>query len=122
MNGAAVMAIVVAIILGVLALAFVLYPLYRREPAVPQPATEQDTPARGERGEKEQAARTALQEVELDYQLGNISDDDYQSLREHYMQRALQALKLRYEREQELDQEIEEQLRKLREQAHETTE
>jgi hypothetical protein len=38
------------------------------------------------------------------------------------MQRALQALKSRYEREQELDQEIEEQLRKLKEQAHETTE
>lgn len=116
------MAIVVAIILGVLALAFVLYPLYRREPATPQPTTEQDIPAHVGRGEKEQAARAALQEVELDYQLGNISDDDYQSLREHYMQRALQALKLRYEREQELDQEIEEQLRQLREQAHETTE
>jgi hypothetical protein len=122
MNGAAVMAIVVAIILGVLALAFVLYPLYRRDPDTPQPTTEQDKPVNIERGEKEQSARAALQEVELDYQLGNISDNDYQSLREHYMQRALQALKERYEREQELDQEIEEQLRKLREQAHETTE
>jgi hypothetical protein len=123
MNGASVMAIVVAIILGVLALGFVLYPLYHREPdnEIP-PASEQGSSVLVERGEKEQAARTALQEVELDYQLGNISDDDYQSLREQYMQRALQALKLRYEREQELDQEIEEQLKRLREQAHETTE
>lgn len=116
------MAIVVAIILGVSALAFVLYPLYRRQPDAPQPTTEQDTSAPIERSEKEQSARAALQEVELDYQLGNISDSDYQSLREHYMQRALLALKSRYEREQELDQEIEEQLKKLREQAHETTE
>jgi hypothetical protein len=116
------MAIVVAIILGVLALAFVLYPLYRREPDAPQPTTEQNASAPIERSEKEQSARAALQEVELDYQLGNISDNDYQSLREHYMQRALQALKSRYEREQELDQEIEEQLRTLKEQAHETTE
>jgi hypothetical protein len=122
MNGAAVMAIVVAIILGVLALAFVLYPLYRREPDAPPSTTEQEAPVNIERKEKEQSARAALQEVELDYQLGNISDSDYQSLREHYMQRALQALKERYEREQELDQEIEEQLRKLRERAHETTE
>ena len=64
--------------------------------------------------EQEQQARAALQEVELDYQLGNIAEPDYRSLRERYMRKALVALKARYE--QELDAEIEEQLRKLKEQ------
>ena len=65
--------------------------------------------------EREQAARAALHEVELDYQLGNIADADYGALRERYMRRALAALKSRYEREQELDEVIEEELRRLKE-------
>jgi ribosome-binding ATPase YchF (GTP1/OBG family) len=121
------MAIVVAIMLGGLALAFVLYPLYRRRPE----ELRSDNGRRAAREEdvintmdteKEQTARTSLQEVEFDYQLGNISDNDYQELRERYMQRALRALRSRYEREQAIDQEIEEQLRRLKEQeeAHDT--
>ena len=115
-------AIVVAIILGVAALAFVLYPLYRHMPALSQDVPDADTSEQTKGEEKEQTARSALQEVELDYQLGNISEDDYGSLRERYMQHALAALKSRYEREQELDQEIEEQLRRLREKANGTPE
>ena len=65
--------------------------------------------------EGEQAARTALYEIELDYQLGNISESDYRKLRERYLQRALVALKSRYDREQELDDVIEVQLRKMKE-------
>ncbi len=107
------MSIAVAIALGLLLLAFVLYPLLRRtSPDVSvttTPAEEKAVPR-----EQEQTARTALQEVELDYQLGNISDSDYRALRERYMQRALVAMKSRYEHEQEIDEEIEEQLRKMR--------
>ena len=113
------MAIVVAMLLGVLALAFVLYPLYRRKPADSLQESAQAKKATEEaeqRGEKEQDARTALQEVELDYQLGNIAEVDYRALRERYMQRALVALKSRYEREQEIDEEIEEQLLRMKEQ------
>ena len=32
--------------------------------------------------ESEQAARSALHEIELDYQLGNISENDYRTQRE----------------------------------------
>jgi hypothetical protein len=111
------MAIVVAIALGIVSLAFVLYPLYRRRPTeVQEQAVQAGT---GEAttilNEREQSARTALQEVELDYQLGNISETDYGSLRERYMRRALAALKSRYDREQEIDAEIEEQLRSMKE-------
>ena|SRR5437660_2191137 len=107
------MSIVVAIALGLLSLAFVLYPLLHRTSGnvslTTTPAEENTAPQEGE-----QTARTALQEVELDYQLGNISDSDYRALRERYLRRALVAMKSRYEHEQEIDEEIEEQLRKMR--------
>ena len=56
-----------------------------------------------------------MHEVELDYQLGNITEADYRLLRERYMRRALRELKSRYDREQELDEVIEEQLRRMKE-------
>jgi len=113
------MSIFVAILLGALALAFVLYPLYSGIKAkvrhidpgavpMPQPSDVQLT-------DREQAARNALQEVEFDFQLGNLAEDEYRTLRERYMRRALSALKSRYDREQEIDELIEEQVRKLRE-------
>ncbi|GCE25892.1 hypothetical protein KDA_13760 [Dictyobacter alpinus] len=111
------MALLIAVVLGLLALAFVLYPLYRR-PAQNKPAngeTNEPMVESSELAESEQLARSAIQEVELDYQLGNIEEPDYRSLRERYMRRALTALKSRYEREQEIDTEIEEQLQKLKE-------
>jgi hypothetical protein len=120
------MALIIAGILGVGALAFVLYPLFRHAPveeraeagqkldvaAVPVHASLEPNV---QLAEQEQSARNALQEVEFDYQLGNIEQPDYQVLRERYMQRALVALKSRYEHEQALDDEIEMQLRKLKE-------
>ena len=57
-----------------------------------------------------------LQEIELDYQLGNITEADYHTLREKYLHRTLVALKSRYDREQELDTMIEERLRAMKEQ------
>jgi hypothetical protein len=132
-----VLSLLFALVLGISALAFVLYPFYRRTSAKPEkqknialfPWIEERTPetANGhgngagsaERSavasEGEQAARTALYEIELDYQLGNISESDYRKLRERYLQRALVALKSRYDREQELDDVIEVQLQKMKE-------
>src|SRR5437868_14663074 len=105
--------ILVAIGQGLLTLAFVLYPLYQRRPSSQQAVTTENGAVLPT--EREQAARAALHEVELDYQLGNIADTDYDTLRERYMRRALTALKSRYEREQELDEVIEEELRRLKE-------
>ena len=136
-----VLPILIAIVLGILALAFVLYPLYKRAP-VPRGGVGQTQTGQGDQGEvlplswankrtnpvdshesqaestladREQAARTALQEIELDYQLGNIAESDYRTLRERYVRRALVALKSRYDREQELDEMIETKLQKLKE-------
>lgn len=134
-------ALLLACGLSLLALAYVLYPLYRGRIAKPAPATplpvkamlSQAQPA----SDSEQAARLSLQEVELDYQLGNIAEADYRSLRERYIRRAIVAMKSRYdnaptgnevpENEQaiqdtqngqvmDVDLLIEEQLRKMREQ------
>jgi len=136
-----VLPLLLAVVLGVCALAFVLYPFYRRAPANSEQQSEIAlfpwTGKEGEEGEgggggrelanghrieqaaplseSEQAARSALHEIELDYQLGNISEGDYRTLRERYLQRALVALKSRYDREQALDDEIETQLQKMKE-------
>ncbi len=110
--------IMISLALGVLALAFVLYPLFRSR-LVEAPRSETQTSpverTSPKEREREQAARSALQEVELDFQLGNIAETDYRALRERYMRRALLSLKSRYEHEQALDDEIEEQLRKMKE-------
>jgi len=103
----------VAALLGLAALVFVLYPLYRR------PATQAQTPKPEVQAlsEREQNARQALQEVEFDFQLGNLDEKEYRSLRTRYMNRALVEIKNRHQRETELDEEIEAELRKLKETA-----
>lgn len=116
------MAILVALGLGLLALAFVLYPIYHRsgEKTPVVLGSNGSTHTTHTIAEQEQAARNALQEVELDYQLDNISEEDYNHLRERYVRRAAVALKTRFEqeraRERELDVAIEAQLNKLKEQ------
>ena len=104
-----------ALLLGSFALAFVLYPFYRRKPFETTQATRLNI-SMNSQADREQSARSALQEVELDYQLGNLGETDYRSLRTRYMRRASLAMKSRQEREQELDAVIEEKLRLLKEQ------
>ncbi|HEU4781861.1 MAG TPA: hypothetical protein VFS83_00835 [Ktedonobacterales bacterium] len=105
------MPLLIAVLLGLSGLIVVIYPLLGldRESA--------DVGARGPLGdvaEPERSARDALREVEFDRRLGNLDDEDYQALRARYEERALIALKARYQREQELDALIERQLDALR--------
>jgi len=112
-------AIGLAVVLGLVALIFVLSPLLRHLQEGEQDAimaiapNEDDVISPPE--ESEQAARVALQDVELDYQLGNIEEPDYLALREQHMRRALTAFKSRSEHEQKIDKEIEELVRRLKE-------
>jgi predicted Holliday junction resolvase-like endonuclease len=103
------MYIAVAAIIALPILAFVLYPLYRR------PALQKASAGASDLSEREQNARQALQEVEFDFQLGNLDEKDYRSMRTRYMNRALAEMKARHEREQEIDAQIEQELRALRE-------
>src|SRR5438876_5195699 len=104
-----------------LALAFVLYPIFRRSPFNTSQVTLLNLSANSQ-ADREQSARMAIQEVELDYQLGNLGDADYRFLRTRYMRRAALAMKSRQEREQEFDALIEQQMRKLKEQNEHATE
>jgi hypothetical protein len=103
------MPLLIAILLGLAAAVITLYPLLglRRASAV-SPA------ALHSLAERERLAKDALREVEFDYRLGNLEAPDYEDLRDRYEQRALAALKARYQREQELDAMIERQLDALR--------
>ena len=105
------MPLFIAVLLGLSGLAVVLYPLLGLEreasgATAGGPLTEV--------AERERSARDALREVEFDHRLGNLDDSDYQALRDRYERRALAALKSRYQREQELDALIEQQLDALR--------
>ena len=136
----AALSILLALGLGIIALTFVLTPLFRYALAgttgeVVQPHEDAVPVASSAMTEREQSARSALQEIELDYQLGNISEEDYNTLRERYMRRALVALKSRhdngqdvveatdtaYDHDKELDDLIEAQLRTLKEQGTDAT-
>jgi hypothetical protein len=107
--------IILALLLGSVALAFVLYPIYRRTSIETTQAARLNVSVNSQ-ADREQSVRSALQEVELDYQLGNLGESDYRSMRTRYMRRAALAMKSRQEREQALDAMIEEKLRLLKEQ------
>lgn len=101
--------LILAVLLGLAALIVVLGPLFTANAPAPASAAATTTLA-----ERERAAKAALQDVEFDYQLGNLAEDDYRGLRERYVRRALAALKGRYDREKALDDAIEAQVRALR--------
>ncbi len=111
--------ILVAILLGVLTLAIVLFPLYRHAPLeVAQQRVSVGIATT--QAEVEQTARLALKEVELDYQLGNLAEPDYRNLRERYTRRAFAAMKSRRQNEAALDALIEERLQLLKTEREET--
>lgn len=105
------MPLLIAVLLGLSGLIIVMYPLLGLEH---ESADAQTRRPLGEVAERERSARDALREVEFDRRLGNLDDEDYQALRARYEERALVALKARYQREQELDALIEQQLDALR--------
>lgn len=105
------MPLLIAILLGLSGLLVVIYPLLGLEREMPD--TVEGSPL-ADVAERERSARDALREVEFDHRLGNLEDSDYQALRARYERRALAALKVRYQREQELEALIERQLDTLR--------
>ena len=105
------MPLVIAVLLGLSGLAIVIFPLLGLDRETAE--AEAGGPI-AEVAERERSARDALREVEFDHRLGNLDDSDYQALRDRYERRALAALKTRYQREQELDALIEQQLDALR--------
>jgi hypothetical protein len=106
--------LLVAALMGLTALALVVYPLLGLD--LPARGAELDGPTgrASELTPQESAARQALLDVDFDWKLGNLDQEDYSQLRERYEERALVGLKARYTREQQLDAAIERQLATLR--------
>lgn len=106
--------LIIAIFLGLAGILIVVQPLLGLER---EPASEAETPgAIAEVAERERLAKQTLRELDLDYRLGNLDNADYETLHDRYERRALAAIKVRYQREQELDSLIERQLATLRQQ------
>jgi hypothetical protein len=111
--------LLIGLLMGLTALVLVTYPLLGLDRTVPSAGTVLPAMVRvrepGSMGaERESAARQALLDVDFDYRLGNLDEEDYSQLRDRYEERALVALKARYERERELDALIEKQLAALK--------
>jgi hypothetical protein len=108
--------LLIGLLMGLTALVLVIYPLLGLDRTtgvgqVPSAGGQERQPgAVGDMTERESAARQALLDVDFDYHLGNLDEEDYTQLRDRYEERALVALKARYERERELDALIEKQL------------
>jgi hypothetical protein len=105
------MAIFIAALLGLSALFIVVAPLFISTAAQGSP----DGTMTSSLAERERAARAALHDVEFDFELGNLGEDDYRALRERYTRRTLAALKNRHDRERTLDDAIEARVHALRE-------
>lgn len=106
--------LIIAVLLGLTATLIVAYPLLGLSRAHRESTDSAAFSEVIEVSDRERQARQALREVELDYTLGNLDNGDYDALRGRYERRALAALRARYQREQELDAQIERQLDALR--------
>jgi hypothetical protein len=96
--------------MGLSALVLVIYPLIGIDRSVPGTvrldAARDGGTLMSDISERESAARQALVDVDFDYRLGNLDDEDYSQLRDRYEESALVALKARYEQENALDEVI----------------
>src|SRR5262245_60325723 len=101
------MPLLIALLLGLAALFVVITPLLGLD-GVQGPATPLTAPP--DLGEQEQSAKRALRDVDFDHRLGNLDEADYLALRDRYEDRALDAMRARYERERALDALIEYEL------------
>ena len=82
--------IVLAAILGIIALVFVLLPLYR--PSRPETPERSESPADALLREKESVYH-AIREMEFDHRTGKVSDEDYAALLSRYRARAIDLIK-----------------------------
>ena len=83
---------VVAAIVAVAAFALVAYPLFQRKEE-PELALQPLDIEVDDLHSRREAVYSAIKELDFEYQLGNLSQDDYQDLRNQYRQKAASVLK-----------------------------
>lgn len=103
------MPLLVAALLGLAALALIVYPLVDTS----RSWRDRNTPAALATLDAEAGAKQALRDVDFDHRLGNLDEADYLALRARYEGRALAAMKARYDQERAADALIDERLAAL---------
>ncbi|MFQ6059046.1 MAG: zinc-ribbon domain-containing protein [Anaerolineae bacterium] len=110
--------VLIAFGLAVLIMAFIAYPLFRRATPWTGEVAEEENPL-GDLLTQRDATYMAIKDLDLDYAMGKLSEEDYRSLRAQYTAQGvsiLQALDQQAEArvEADLEAEIEEAVRRLR--------
>ncbi|MBI4186550.1 MAG: zinc ribbon domain-containing protein [Chloroflexi bacterium] len=111
------MTVFVALLLAALAFAFVIYPFFKRKPAVALESAEDDRTR--ELQSKRHTAYSMLKELEFDFQSGILTTEDYQDLETRYKKKAISVLKemdslAKSADSAEVEDDIEKSIRKLR--------
>jgi len=97
-----------ALLATALAVGFALWPLRRGDTAPEPTAAAQDLVS------QRNAALHDIRDVDFDFELGNLSDDDYRDLRDRYKRHAVDVLKAMNAQEGRVDDEIEQAVAALR--------
>ncbi|HLY64608.1 MAG TPA: hypothetical protein VKU60_03650 [Chloroflexota bacterium] len=103
------MGAVLALVATAVALAFAAWPLLGR-----RNASEQDSSEMSDLLTERDLAISDIRELDFDRDLGNLSDDDHQTMREQSKRRAVAVLKRLNAQESRIDEEIEQAVAALR--------
>lgn len=112
------MEIVLALLLALIPAAAILYPLLRRLGR--DEFAEDESSQAAEFARRWEAALEGLRNTELESAIGNLDDDDYRWLRRQYMVEAalvLKSMELEGAQEREFLEEVEREVRRVRERA-----
>lgn len=112
------MEIVLALVLALIPAAAILYPLLRRLGR--DEFAEDESSQAAEFARRWEAALEGLRNTELESAIGNLDDDDYRWLRRQYMVEAaivLKSMELESAQEREFLEEVEREVRRVRERA-----
>ena len=112
------MEIVLALLLALIPAAAILYPLLRGLGR--DEFAEDESSQAAEFARRWEAALEGLRNTELESAIGNLDDDDYRWLRRQYMVEAalvLKSMELERAQEREFLQEVEREVRRVRERA-----
>src|SRR3972149_12116550 len=80
-------------ILGMVAFGLVAFPLFKNREEVEEYDGQEEDEAVADVLSQREGVYLAIKELEADYQMGNLSDRDYQQLRENYKLKAAKVLK-----------------------------
>jgi rubrerythrin len=87
------MSVFIGIVITVAAAAFVAAPFFTSEPAAEGGATVLHVPGERQMFERQKLdAYAAIKEAEFDYQMGKLSERDFNALRDKYAAQALEAI------------------------------